>query len=92
MNFYIDFKLNILICRDRIVTVASFSVYLVIGVISIIGNLITLIIVLKFKLYKHSQYIYKSSIAVSDALQGFMMIYYLIEHVRSKFVVKIESI
>ena len=55
--------------------------YFVVGATSIIGNLITIIIILKFKLYKHSQYIYKFSIGVSDFLLGFVIIYYLVQHV-----------
>ena len=59
--------------------------YFVIGITSIVGNLITIIVILKFKLYKHSQYIYKLSIGVSDFLLGFFIIYYLFQHIRFIF-------
>ena len=51
-----------------------------IGVTSIVGNLITVIVILKFRIYKHSQYIYKFSIGVSDFLLGFVILYYLVQH------------
>ena len=47
--------------------------------------MITLIVAIKFKLYTHVQCVYKFSIAASDALWGFMLIYYLIEHYRLNF-------
>ena len=55
--------------------------YFVVGATSIIGNLITNIVIIKFKLYKHSQYVYKFSIGVSDFLLGFVIIYHLVQHV-----------
>ena len=56
-------------------------VYFVIGATSIAGNLIKIIVILKFKLYTHNQYIYKFSIGVSDFLLGFVIMYYLIQHI-----------
>ena len=55
--------------------------YFVIGVTSIVGNLITVTVILKFKLYKHSQYIYKFCIGVSDFLLGFVIMYYLFQDI-----------
>ena len=45
--------------------------YLLIGTVSIVGNLIVLFVVYKSKQLRHSQYVYKCSIAISDIIWGF---------------------
>ena len=59
--------------------------YFVIGITPIVGNLITIIEILKFKFYKHSQYFYEFSIGVSEFLLGFFIIYYHVQHIRFIF-------
>ena len=74
-----------ILCRDKVVFIGLVIFYMLVGLTSIFGNMITLVVAFKFKLYTHVQYIYKFSIAASDALWGFMLIYYLIEHYRLNF-------
>ena len=46
-----------------------------IGTVSVVGNLIVLFVVYKSKKLRHSQYVYKCSIAVSDIIWGFSLSY-----------------
>ena len=45
--------------------------YLLVGTISVVGNILVLIVVYKSKQLRHSQYVYNCSIAVSDIIWGF---------------------
>ena len=45
--------------------------YLLIGTISVVGNILVLIVVYKSKQLRHSQYVYKCSIAASDIIWSF---------------------
>ena len=45
--------------------------FLLIGTLSVVGNIIVLFVVYKSKQLRHSQYIYKCSIAISDVIWGF---------------------
>ena len=49
--------------------------YLLIGTVSVVGNFVVLFVVYKSKQLRHSQYVYKCSIAVSDIIWGFSMSY-----------------
>ena len=44
--------------------------FIIIGTISIIGNLFVLIVIFKSKNLRHSQYVYNCSIAISDVIWG----------------------
>ena len=52
-----------------IITVIIF--FWLIGTVSVVGNFIVLIVVYKSKQLRHSQYVYKCSIAISDIIWGF---------------------
>ena len=53
-------------------------VFVLIGIISICGNIVILIVVWKSKQLRHSQYIYKFSIAVSDIIWGSLISFYFV--------------
>ena len=52
--------------------------FTVVGLVSVFGNIIVLIVVRKSKELSHSQYIYKCSIAVSDILWGVIISVFII--------------
>ena len=54
--------------------------YSLIGTVSVIGNFVVLFVVYKSKQLRHSQYIYKCSIAVSDIIWGFSISAYFIKY------------
>ena len=47
--------------------------YLLVGIISVVGNIFVLIVVYKSKHLRHSQYVYNCSIAASDIICGFLL-------------------
>ena len=63
--------LKVIIFRQRAKIVAMMIFFSLIGTVSVIGNFIVLFVVYKSKRLRHSQYVYKCSIAVSDIVWGF---------------------
>ena len=51
--------------------IAVMTFFLLIGTVSVVGNIVVLFVVYKSKQLRHSQYIYKCSIAISDVIWGF---------------------
>ena len=56
-----------------------------IGIVSVFGNLILVFVVIKSKELRHSQYVYKCSIAVSDAIWGVIITWYYFYTFLAKF-------
>ena len=66
----------------KAVIIACMMFYLLVGTISVAGNFVVLFVVYKSKQLRHSQYVYKCSIAISDIICGFSisaqyMLYFL---------------
>ena len=49
--------------------------FVIVGIISVLGNILVIFIIRKSKELRHSQYVYKSSIAVADIIWGFTISY-----------------
>ena len=61
--------------------------FTIIGVVSVVGNILVLIVVRKSKELRHSQYIYKCSIAVSDIIWGLIVSAFFIWETLNAFIV-----
>ena len=55
----------------KAVIITMMIFYLLVGSISVAGNFVGLFVVYKSKQLRHSQYVYKCSIAISDIICGF---------------------
>ena len=61
-------------------TIELMITYIIIGAVSLVGNILVIFVVRKSKELRHSQYVYKCSIAVSDIIWGFTISYMFLEH------------
>ena len=62
-------------------------IFTIIGVVSVVGNILVLIVVRKSKELRHSQYIYKCSIALSDIIWGLIVSAFFIWETLNAFIV-----
>ena len=54
--------------------------YFIVGAVSVVGNTLIIYVIQKSKELRHSQYVYKCSIAVADIIWGFSISYVFIEY------------
>ena len=64
--------------RQKVENFTVSVAFVLVGIISIFGNIVILIVVWKSEKLRHSQYIYKFSIAISDIIWGSLISFYFI--------------
>ena len=66
--------------RDKFLSMLYIVLYLIVGIVSVVGNTLVIYIIWKSKELRHSQYVYKCSIAVADIIWGFSISYTFLEY------------
>ena len=60
--------------------ILNIVLYFIVGTVSVVGNTLIIYVIRKSKELRHSQYVYKCSIAVADIIWGFSISYLILEY------------
>ena len=59
--------------RQKALVVGEYIIFTSVGLLSVFGNILIIVVIRKTKEFRHSQYVFKTSIAVSDIIWAFFI-------------------
>ena len=68
--------------------IGGLVIFSLIGLLSVIGNILIIVVIRKTKELRHSQYVYKSSIAVSDLIWALFLCFLVGSFIYTNFIIR----
>ena len=73
INLKTEMFLTVFSFRQKALVIGEYIIFTSVGLLSTIGNILIIIVIRKTKEFRHSQYVFKTSIAVSDIIWALVL-------------------